>query len=119
VSVGSLASELGGKGQAPYACAKAALSGLIRTLAVEASRFGVTANLVLPGLIATERVAEAIDERTQDRILGRVPARRMGTPEEVAHAVAFLASPAGAYITGAVLPVSGGLGLGLYPEGDA
>jgi 3-oxoacyl-[acyl-carrier protein] reductase len=118
VCVGSLASELGGKGQAPYASAKAALAGLIRTTAIESARFGVTANLVLPGLIDTERVAEAIDSHLQERILGRVPARRKGTPEEVAQAVAFLVSPASGYVTGTLLPVAGGLGLGLFPEGD-
>jgi NAD(P)-dependent dehydrogenase (short-subunit alcohol dehydrogenase family) len=108
ITIGSLASDLGGAGQAPYAAAKAALVGLTRTVAIEAAPHGVTANLVQPGLIATERVAEAVRPDVQDRIVLGVPARRIGTPEEVAYAVAFLASDRAGYITGAVLPVAGG-----------
>ena len=89
VNIGSLASELGGAGQAAYASAKAALVGLTRTVAVEAARHGVTVNVVQPGLIDTERIAEAVDNRTRERILSGVPLRRIGTPEEVAYTVAF------------------------------
>jgi 3-oxoacyl-[acyl-carrier protein] reductase len=119
VSVGSLAGELGGAGQAAYASAKAALIGLTRTVAVEASAYGVTANVVQPGLIDTERVAEAIHPQIRERIVREIPAGRIGRPEEVAYAVAFLASSRAAYITGAVLPVAGGLGLGLFSGREA
>jgi 3-oxoacyl-[acyl-carrier protein] reductase len=119
VSIGSLAGELGGAGQSAYAAAKAALVGLTRSVAVEAAPFGVTVNLVVPGLIATERVADAVSDDVQQRILRRIPARRVGTPEDVAHVVAFLASPAAAYVTGASVPVSGGLGLGLFSDDTA
>ena len=74
VCVGSMAGELGGAGQAPYAIAKAALVGLIRTVAVEAAAYGVTANVVQPGLIDTERVAEAIDPQVRERLVRGVPA---------------------------------------------
>jgi 3-oxoacyl-[acyl-carrier protein] reductase len=116
VSIGSLAAELGGAGQSAYAVAKAALVGLTRSVAVEAAPFGVTVNLVVPGLIATERVAEAVASDVQERILRRVPARRAGTPDDVAGVVSFLASPAASYVTGASIPVSGGLGLGLFGD---
>jgi 3-oxoacyl-[acyl-carrier protein] reductase len=116
VNIGSPVSELGGSGQAAYATAKAALVGLTRTVAIEGARFGVTANLVQPGLIDTDRVIKAVDPGVRDRILGGLPARRQGTPEEVAHAVAFLASERAGYVTGTVLPVSGGLGLGVFAE---
>jgi 3-oxoacyl-[acyl-carrier protein] reductase len=117
VCVGSLAGELGGAGQGAYAIAKAALVGLTRTVAIEASAFGVTANLVQPGLIDTERVAEAIDPAVRDRIVRSIPVGRIGRPEEVAYVVAALVSPRAGYVTGAVVPVTGGLGFGLFAGG--
>ena len=115
VNVGSLAARLGGAGQLAYATAKAALAGMTRAIAVEASHRGVTCNLVEPGLIDTERTREALDPETRLAILAGTAARRAGTPEEVAAVIAFLASPAASYVTGASIPVSGGLELGIAP----
>lgn len=112
ILIGSMAGSLGGDSQTPYAIAKAGLQGLTKSLALEASSFGVTCNLVEPGLILTERIARAVPQATQDQILERTAARRAGTPEEVASLVAFLSSDRASYITGACIPVSGGLGLG-------
>jgi len=116
VSVGSVAATHGAGGQVAYATAKAALAGMTRTLAVEGGRSGVTANLVELGLVETERVETEIDPVIRERLVGNTAIGRAGTPEEIARVIAFLCSEESAYITGAVIPVSGGLGLALYPE---
>lgn len=116
VNIGSVAGSLGAAGQVAYSTAKAGLVGLTRAVAAETSRKGVTSNLLELGLVATERVEEAIDPAIRDLLVRNTPVGRPGTAEEVARAVAFLASPAAGYISGAVLPVSGGLGVGLFPE---
>lgn len=116
VNIGSVAGRLGGAGQVAYSTAKAGLVGLTVTVAIECARSGVTCNMLELGLVGTERALERIPEQTRARIARNTPVGRAGTVEEVAHAVRFLASPLASYLTGAIVPVSGGLGLGLYPE---
>jgi 3-oxoacyl-[acyl-carrier protein] reductase len=111
VNVGSVAGILGSAGQANYAAAKAGLAGLTRAVAREVASRGVTCNLVAPGPIATAMTDALTDERRAE-LARTVPLGRMGTPEDVAAVVAFLCSDQAAYITGAVVPVDGGLSMG-------
>jgi 3-oxoacyl-[acyl-carrier protein] reductase len=110
VAISSTAATDGLAGQAAYAAAKAGLLGLVRTLALELAPAAVTVNAVLPGMVATEKV-EAMPAEVQDRARARVPLGRFADPEEVAAVVAFLCSDAAAYVTGAWIPVDGGIGL--------
>jgi 3-oxoacyl-[acyl-carrier protein] reductase len=116
IFVGSIAGTNGARRQAAYASAKAALHGLVRSLALETALDGITVNLVEPGLVLTERVLEAIPEATRAALVASTPMGRPAWAEEVAAAVGFLASERASYITGATLPVTGGLGLGLFPS---
>ena len=102
---------LGSPGQANYAASKAGLVGLARSLARELGSRGITANVVAPGFVDTDMTAVLSEERRAE-IVGQVPLGRYATPDEVAQVVRFLASDAAAYITGAVVPVDGGLGMG-------
>ncbi|MBI2711165.1 MAG: 3-oxoacyl-ACP reductase FabG [Actinobacteria bacterium] len=111
VTVSSVVALSGSGGQANYAAAKAGLIGLTRSLARELAPRAITCNVVAPGPIATEMV-DALPEARRSEITAAVPLGRMGTAGEVAATVAFLASDAAAYTTGAVLPVDGGLGMG-------
>ncbi|MBV9415819.1 MAG: 3-oxoacyl-ACP reductase FabG [Solirubrobacterales bacterium] len=104
VNISSVAGLRANPGQANYAAAKAGLIALTRTSAVEVARRGVTVNAVAPGLIDTEFIGGASKE-----LLEAIPARRLGTPEEVAACVRFLTSDEASYVTGAVLTVDGGL----------
>lgn len=111
VLISSVVAFLGNPGQTNYAAAKAGLVGFARSLAREVASRSVTVNVVTPGLIATDMVA-ALGEQRSAAMTGRVPLGRLGEPDEVAAAVEFLASPEAAYVTGAILAVDGGLGMG-------
>ena len=115
VNVSSEAGRLGSKGGAVYAAAKAGLLGFTRSIARENARFGITANAVLPGPIHTPMVDRAVSE-VGEKILTDMAAltllRRLGQPEEVAHAIAFFCTEAAGFITGEALGVSGGMGCG-------
>lgn len=111
VLMSSVVGLLGSAGQANYAASKAGLVGFARSLARELGSRGITVNVVAPGPIETDMTA-ALGEARLAELTGAVPLGRMGTPDEIAAAVAFLASDDAAYITGAVIPVDGGLGMG-------
>jgi 3-oxoacyl-[acyl-carrier protein] reductase len=110
VSISSVVGRRGNAGQVNYSAAKAGLIGLTKSLAREVASRNVRVNAVAPGYIETEMTA-ALDETARDAIVGQIPLGRIGTPETVAAAVAFLVSDASSFITGAVLPVDGGLGI--------
>lgn len=107
IMISSGAAEMGGVGQAGYVASKAGIVGLAKTVALEHARDGITCNALLPGLINTD-TASAIRDDIRERIIRRIPTRRMGEPEEVAYAVSWLASERAAYINGASLFVSAG-----------
>lgn len=114
VSIGTIAASHGADGQVAYAAAKSALIGMTKSLAAETAEHGITCNVVEPGLIATERISESVAPEFQRRILANTALARAGEPHEVAALVGFLCTARAGYITGAVLPASGGFGVGLY-----
>ncbi len=111
VFVSSVVALLGSAGQVNYAASKAGLVGLARSLTRELGGRGITANVVAPGFISTDMTA-ALDPATIESYEKRIPAARLGSTDDVATAVEFLVSDAAGYISGAVLPVDGGLGMG-------
>jgi NAD(P)-dependent dehydrogenase (short-subunit alcohol dehydrogenase family) len=112
IFISSVVALVGAPGQANYAASKAGLIGLARSIARELGSRSITANVIAPGFIDTDMTADLTDARKTE-ILANVPLKRYGSADEIAGAALFLASDAGAYVSGAVLPVDGGLGMGI------
>ncbi len=108
INITSVVGASGNPGQANYAAAKAAVVGMTKSLARELGSRNITVNCVAPGFIDTD-MTRALSEEQRKALLGQIPLGRLGTPQDVASAVAYLASPAAGYVTGAVLHVNGGM----------
>jgi 3-oxoacyl-[acyl-carrier protein] reductase len=111
VFIGSVVALLGSAGQSNYAATKSALIGLARSLARELGSRGITANVIAPGFVETDMTYALSDDRKRE-IGAAIPLGRFASPEEIAEVAYFLASPHASYISGAVIPVDGGLGMG-------
>jgi NAD(P)-dependent dehydrogenase (short-subunit alcohol dehydrogenase family) len=112
IFISSVVALIGSPGQANYAASKAGLIGMARSIARELGSRSITANVIAPGFIETDMTA-ALGQAREKEILGSVPLGRYGSADEVAAAAVYLASPAAAYVSGVVLPVDGGLGMGI------
>lgn len=111
IFIGSVVGLLGSAGQVNYSASKSGLIGMARSFARELGSRGITANVVAPGFVETDMTA-TLDEKRREEIAKSVPLQRFCSAEEIAEVVTFLASPKASYITGAVIPVDGGLGMG-------
>ena len=111
IFVGSVVGSVGSAGQVNYSSSKAGLVGMARSFARELGSRGITANVIAPGFVETEMTA-TLDEKRRVEIAGSVPLGRFCTAEEIADVVTFIASPQASYISGALIPVDGGLGMG-------
>jgi NAD(P)-dependent dehydrogenase (short-subunit alcohol dehydrogenase family) len=118
VAVSSLAGQMGLAGQVAYAASKAGLQGAVKTVAIENLAYGITANCVLPGMVATPKV-NGLPPEVRDRVLAAMPTGRFGEPDEVADLIAFLARDGSGYITGQEIAIDGGLGLLTFSLGGA
>lgn len=110
VNISSVVGATGNPGQANYAASKAGMVGMSKSLAAEVASRGITVNAVAPGFIRTA-MTDALTDDQKDKINAQIPAGRMGTPDEIAAAVLYLASPEAAYVTGATLHVNGGMAM--------
>lgn len=110
IGIASVVAVTGNPGQANYAAAKAGMIGLMKSIAREYAKRGVTANCVAPGMVATA-MTDKLNDKQREAILSAVPAARLGTPDEVAAAIVFLASNEAAYVTGETLHVNGGMSM--------
>jgi 3-oxoacyl-[acyl-carrier protein] reductase len=108
INIASVVAVMGNAGQTNYAAAKAGMIGFTKSLAREVGSRGITVNVVAPGFIVTD-MTDALSDDTRKALMDQVPLGRLGSPDDVAHAVAFLASPQAAYITGETLHVNGGM----------
>jgi len=110
VNISSVVGATGNPGQANYAASKGGMVAMSKAIAYEVASRGITVNCVAPGFIETA-MTDKLTEEQKGAILGQVPAGRMGTPEEIAAAVLYLASPEASYVTGATLHVNGGMAM--------
>ena len=111
IFIGSVVGGVGAAGQVNYSASKAGLVGMARSFARELGSRSITANVIAPGFVETDMTAE-LDEKRRSDIAGQVPLGRFCSAEEIADVVSFIASPKASYITGAIIPVDGGLGMG-------
>lgn len=111
INMSSVVAQMGNAGQANYAAAKAGIIGMSKSVAQEVASRGITVNCITPGFIETD-MTEALPEETRKALSDRIPAKRLGQTDDIAGAVLFLASDLAGYVTGAVLPVNGGLFMG-------
>jgi 3-oxoacyl-[acyl-carrier protein] reductase len=111
IFIGSVVAGVGAAGQVNYAASKSGLLGMARSYARELGSRGITANVIAPGFVETDMTAD-LDEKRRNEISAQVPLNRFASADEVASVVTFIASPEASYITGALIPVDGGLGMG-------
>ena len=107
INISSLIGQSGGYGQVNYAAAKAGIIGMTKTLAQEGARYGITANVVAPGYVATDMLKD-VPEKVLEKIVAKIPVGRLGKPEEIARAITFLAAEDAGFITGSTVSVNGG-----------